>query len=150
MIRKARISDAKRIQNIVNIYAEEKKMLSRSLNNIYEHIRDFFVYEDDNGQIQGCCAIHVVWEDLAEIKAMAVTKENCGKGIAKDMVNACIEEGIEMGVKRFFALTYVDDFFKKLGFEIIDRDDLPHKVWRECINCPKFPDCDEIAVLKIV
>jgi len=148
MIRKAKIADVKRMHKIINNYAEEKKMLARSLNDLYEHIKDFFVYEDENGEVQGCCAMHIVWEDLAEIKAMAVAKEYNNQGIGKELVLKCMEEARQLGIKKTFALTYVKDFFVKLGYTIINRDDLPHKVWRECIHCPKFPDCDEIAVLK--
>ena len=150
MIRKAKIEDGKAIQKIVNQYAQENKMLPRSLNDLYENIRDFFVYVDDNGIIQGCCAVHIVWENLAEIKAMAVAKDFGGKGIARDLVERCMDEARSLGVSKVFALTYVDGFFKKMGFSIIKRDDLPHKVWRECIHCSKFPDCDEIAVEKIL
>ena len=150
MIRKAKIADVKQMQKLINNYADEKRMLSRSLNDIYEHIRDFFVYEDETGNIQGCCAVHVVWSDLAEIKAMAVAKDFNRQGIARELVTKCMTEAKNLGIEKVFALTYVDGFFTKLGFSIIKRDDLPHKVWRECIHCPKFPDCDEIAVEKVL
>ncbi|MCP4482510.1 MAG: N-acetyltransferase [bacterium] len=148
MIRKAKIKDSKQIQDLVNAYAKEDKMLSRSLNDIYEHIRDFFVYEDEEGNIQGCCAMHIVWDNLAEIKALAVSAEFSSHGIARDMVQQCMSEAKALGIKKTFALTYVNGFFKKMGFKEIKRDNLPHKVWRECIYCPKFPGCDEIAVEK--
>lgn len=148
MIRKALIKDAKAIQMLINIYAKEEKMLARSLNDIYESIRNFFVYENENGIVQGCCASEIFWEDIAEIRSLAVSKDAFGKGIGKELVFACMQEAKELGIKKVFALTYIDDFFKKLGFKIISRDDLPHKVWKVCINCPKFPDCDEIAVEK--
>ena len=135
---------------LINGYAEERRMLSRSLNHLYEHIREFFVYEDENGEVKGCCASHITWDNLAEIKALAVAKEVGKKGIGRELVNECIKDAKNLGVNQAFALTYVDGFFLKLGFRIISRDDLPHKVWRECIHCPKFPDCDEIAVIKEV
>jgi amino-acid N-acetyltransferase len=148
MIRKALIKDAQAIQEIINEYAKEGKMLARSINDIYEVIRDFYVYEDENGNIQGCCASQIFWEDIAEIRSLAVKKNNSSKGIGRQLVEACIKDSKELGVKKVFALTYVDGFFKKLDFKIIDRDSLPHKVWKICIHCPKFPNCDEIAVLK--
>ena len=150
MIRKAVIKDAKAIQQIINKYAEEGKMLARSMNDIYESIRNFNVYENDNGVVQGCCASSIFWEDIAEIRSLAVRKEALGKGIGKDLVLTCMDDVKAIGIKKVFALTYVDDFFKKLDFQIINRDDLPHKVWKVCINCPKFPNCDEIAVLREV
>jgi amino-acid N-acetyltransferase len=150
MIRKANLSDVKAIQKLINGYAEERRMLSRSLNHLYEHIREFFVYEDEAGEIKGCCASHITWDNLAEIKALAVSKDAGQKGVGRMLVEKCIEDSKAIGVSQIFALTYVDGFFVKLGFKIINRDDLPHKVWRECIHCPKFPDCDEIAVIKEV
>jgi amino-acid N-acetyltransferase len=148
MFRKATLKDVKEIQKLINGYADQGVMLSRSLNHLYEHIREFVVYEDENGQIMGCCAAHILWDDLAEIKALAVAKDSSKKGIGKNLVEECIKDARNIGIKKVFALTYVDNFFVKLNFKIINRDDLPHKVWRECINCPKFPDCEEIAVIK--
>lgn len=148
MIRKAKLGDVKEIQKLINGYADERRMLSRSLNHLYEHIREFFVYEDETGAVKGCCASHITWDNLAEIKALAVAKDAGNKGIGRLLVEKCIEDSKEIGVSQVFALTYVDGFFVKLGFKIINRDDLPHKIWRECIHCPKFPDCDEIAVIR--
>lgn len=147
IIRKANINDVKKIQQVINNYAEQKKMLPRSLNDIYEHLRDFYVYED-NGSVEGVCALHVVWEDLAEIKAFAVSQKYTGKHIGSKLINTCLEEAKSLGIKKIFCLTYIPDFFKKFAFQVISRDSLPHKVWRECINCPKFPDCDEIAMIR--
>jgi amino-acid N-acetyltransferase len=148
VIRKALIKDAKSIQKIINEYAAEGKMLARSLNDIYESIRSFFVYEDENGIVRGCCASEIFWEDVAEIRSLAVSKEALGKGAGKDLVFACMADAKSLGIKKVFALTYIDGFFTKFGFKIISRDSLPHKVWKVCINCPKFPDCDETAVEK--
>ena len=149
MIRKALVTDIKSIHKLINIYAQENKMLARSLNDLYEHIRDFYVYVH-NDQVKACCAFHVVWEDLGEVKALAVAREMEGKGIGKALVEKCIEDGKSLGIKRVFALTYIKEFFYKLGFKLSSRESLPHKVWSECIHCPKFPDCDEVAVIKEV
>jgi len=145
MIRKARISDAKDIQNLINHYAAQNLMLPRSLNEIYDNIRDFFVSEN-NSKISGCAALHVSWEDLAEVKSLAVDSDHQKKGLGKKLVDKCIKEARDLGIKRVFALTLVPDFFKKIGFKNIPKKKLPQKVWSECINCIKFTECDEIAV----
>ncbi len=147
MIRKAGIKDISAIQQLINFFAEKDLMLARSLNELYENIRDFFVYEDKN-KITGCAALHISWDDLAEIKSLAVDKKYQGKGVGSALIGACIEEARHMGAGRLFALTYVPDFFKKHGFKKIAHGKLPHKIWAECINCHKFPECDEIALIR--
>lgn len=144
-LRKARVPDVPGIQKLVNSFADKGEMLPRSLNAVYENIRDFFVIEED-GEIVGSCAMHVAWGDLAEVKSLAVSDKHQKKGYGKLLVDACINEAREMGLPRVFALTYRPDFFKKLGFSDLDKSELPHKIWSECINCPKFPDCGEEAV----
>jgi len=149
MIRKARVSDIKQIQELIACFARHDEMLPRSLNELYENIRDFWVYED-KAKVAGCAALHISWDDLAEIKSLAVAKNKQGKGIGRDLVVACIAEARVMGAKKVFVLTYKPEFFKKLGFKRIKHDALPHKIWAECINCCKFPNCQEIALLKIL
>jgi amino-acid N-acetyltransferase len=122
-------------------------MLPRSLNELYENIRDFWVCVDGS-KIVGCAALHVSWEDLAEIKSLAVVKGYQGRGLGEVLVNSCIKEAKELGSKRVFVLTYKMKYFQGLGFKKVKHDDLPHKVWAECINCPKFPNCQEIALIK--
>src|SRR3989338_9969638 len=146
MIRKARIEDIKKIQALINSFAKKDLMLPRSLNELYENLRDFWVAQE-NKKIVGCCALHVSWEDLVEIKSLAVAKNKQKKGYGAAMLSACLNEAKELGAKRVFALTYKPEFFKKFGFRKIRHAGLPHKVWAECINCCKFPDCDEIALL---
>ncbi|MGQ9456046.1 MAG: N-acetyltransferase [Armatimonadota bacterium] len=145
-IRKARVPDVPKIQNLINMFADRNAMLPRSLSALYENIRDFFVLEE-NGHVVGCCALHITWGDLAEIKSLAVDESLHGRGYGRALVQACIEEARVMGVPRVFALTYIPSFFEKLGFVRIDKSKLPHKVWTECINCPKFPNCGEEAVI---
>jgi len=147
MLRKAKVRDAKEIHSLLNKYAEKGLLLPRSLNSIYENIRDFWVYERD-GRVVGCVALHIMWEDLGEIRSLAVKEEFQGEGIGGELVKACILEAWELGLKKVFSLTYVKDFFiRNFGFKEIDKTILPHKVWGECINCVKFPNCDEEAVL---
>lgn len=145
MIRKATIDDIKEIQELINFYAKQDKMLPRSLNELYENIRDFFVYEEA-GRILGCCALHIAWEDLAEIKSLAVEESMQKKGIGKKLVKEALEDAKGLKVKRVFALTYVPSFFEEFGFKKIEHSALPHKIWSECIKCIKFPDCAEIAL----
>lgn len=145
-IRKARVPDVLEIQNLINTFADRNVMLPRSLSTLYENVRDFFVLEE-GGRIVGCCALHITWEDLAEVKSLAVDESVHGRGYGRALVQACIEEARALGVPRVFALTYIPGFFEKLGFVKIDKSKLPHKVWTECINCPKFPNCGEEAVI---
>ena len=146
MIRKARIEDVKQIQALVNAYADQGQMLPRSLNELYENLRDFFVYED-NGKLHGVCALHISWDGLAEVRSLAVQKDLTRKGIGSSLVRACLQEAGELGAERVFVLTYQEGFFRKLGFVSVDKKDLPHKIWTDCLNCVKFPNCDESSLI---
>ncbi|MFZ3065562.1 MAG: N-acetyltransferase [Nitrospirota bacterium] len=147
MIRKAKISDAKKIHELINYYAKKELMLYRSLNDIYENIRDFSIYEGKKGDVLGACALHIGWEGMGEIRSLAVKQGYTKKGIGKDLVEGILREASEFGIKTIFVLTYIPNFFKKIGFKEIDKKKLPQKVWTECVNCPKFPDCDETAMI---
>ncbi|RLA78253.1 MAG: N-acetyltransferase [Deltaproteobacteria bacterium] len=147
MIRKAKIAEAKTIQKLINSFAKEGKLLPRSLSEIYDNLRDFFVFEED-GRILGVCALHICWEDLAEIRSLAVQEDAWRKGVGRQLVEACLKEAKELGVKKVFLLTYIPSFFRKLGFSEVDKATLPHKIWGDCLRCPKFPYCDEVALLK--
>ena len=144
-VRKALISDAEKIQYLINEYAKQGLMLPRSINSIYENIRDFWVCEE-NGEVVGTCALTIFWSDLAEIRSLAVAPKHVRKGIGSSLVKKAIEEAKSLGINRVFTLTYQVEFFKKLGFKEIDKNSLPHKIWRDCINCVKFPNCDETAM----
>lgn len=145
-IRKALISDTKAIHKLINEFARKGEMLPRSLNELYENIRDFYVAED-NKEIKGVCALHILWEDLAEVRSLVVKKEEQKKGIGSLLVKQCLKEAKKLGIKKVFALTYIPEFFKKLGFKEIDKSKLPQKIWGDCIRCSKFPECDERAVI---
>lgn len=147
MIRKAKIEDIKQVQALINAFAKQDLMLPRSLNELYEHLRDYWVAEE-NGKIVGCSALHISWDDLVEIKSLAVAKNKQRKGIGKLLINACLEEAESIGAKRIFVLTYKNEFFKKFGFKRVKNASLPHKIWAECINCCKFPNCQEVAMVK--
>jgi amino-acid N-acetyltransferase len=151
MIRRARTDDIKAIHAILQHFASQELLLGRPLSSLYDQLRDFVVYEDserEGSQIIGVAALHVCWEDLAEIRSLAVVEGEHGKGVGRTLVQTCIDEMAELGVSRVFTLTYQPDFFAKLGFRKIDKGDLPHKVWSDCIHCPKFPDCSEEAMIR--
>jgi amino-acid N-acetyltransferase len=145
MIRHARIPDVRAIHQLLLFYAQDGQLLGRSLADIYDALRDFYVYEED-GVILGVGALAICWEDLAEVRSLAVADGQQGKGIGRQIVSACLDEARELGLKKVFALTYQPDFFKRMGFDDIEKSELPQKIWSVCINCVKFPDCDEFAL----
>ena len=146
VVRKAWVSDAPVIAEIVNSYAEEGIMLQRPLSRIYDNIRDYVVVED-KGTVFGCGALHVMWSDLAEIRSIAIREEHAGSGYGRILAEELLREAGELGIERVFVLTYQDDFFARLGFTVMDKMELPHKIWNECINCVHFPNCDETAMI---
>lgn len=148
MIRKAKLKDVGAIHKLINYFARQDLMLPRSLNEIYENLRDFWVYEE-KGKIYGCCALHIVgWEGLAEIKAFVVDRSKQGKGIGRELLSSTIKEARGFLVKKIFVLTYKPNYFKTIGFKNVNKAKLPQKIWAECCNCPKFPDCKEVALIK--
>ena len=149
IIRKAQVKDIKEIQELINRFARQDIMLPRSLNELYENIRDFWVVED-NKKIIGCAALHISWDNLAELKSVAVAKNKQSKGIGRELVDACLDEARVLGAAKVFVLTFKPDYFKKFGFRRVKHASLPHKIWAECINCCKFPDCQEVALLKVL
>ena len=149
MIRKAKIQDILQIQDLINTFAKQDLMLPKSLNELYENLRDFWVAEE-NKKITGCCALHISWGDLAEIKSLAVAKDSQRKGLGRKLVSTCLAEAKQLGAKKIFVLTYKPDYFRNFNFRKVQNSSLPHKVWAECINCPKFPNCQEIALIKIL
>ncbi len=146
-IRKARAVDVPAIQGLLAYYAARGELLPRTQNELYQHLRDFFVSEVD-GEVVGICALSIYWEDLAEVRSLAVHEGHGGKGLGAAMVNACLEEAAQLGVRRVFALTYRPGFFEKLGFHVIEKGELPQKIWKDCIKCAKFACCDEAALIR--
>lgn len=145
-IRSAKVSDVKAIQGMIAHYAEKKEMLPRSLNDIYENIQEYVVAEDKN-KVIGCCALHVSWEDLAEIKALAIAQHYQHKGIGTNLVRTLHKRALQLGINKVFALTFKPKFFLNLGYTQISREALPHKIWGECVKCPLFPDCGEVPLI---
>lgn len=145
-IRKATIPDVTHVHRLVNVLADNGDMLPRALSDIYECLRDYYVVERE-GRIVACCALHVCWEDLAEIRSLAVEDDWRGHGIGRALVNRCLDESRELGLATVFALTLRPEFFERCGFQREDMAALPRKVWGECFHCPKFPNCDEVALV---
>jgi amino-acid N-acetyltransferase len=147
MIRKARIEDVRYIHSLLQHYADKKILLGRSISSLYDHVRDFIVHDQEDGTITGVCSLHICWENLAEIRSLAVAEEVHGTGIGAHMVQTCLAEAADYGITRIFTLTYQPEFFRRQGFSDIDKKELPHKIWSDCINCTMFPDCDEEALI---
>ncbi|MDD5347497.1 MAG: N-acetyltransferase [Candidatus Omnitrophica bacterium] len=148
-LRKAAIGDIRQIQTLINVYAKQGLMIARSLNELYENIRDFWVCVS-GARVIGCAAVHVSWEDLVEIKSVAVDKAFHRHKIGTGLIRACLREARQLGARKVFVLTYIPEFFRTFGFRKIAHAALPHKIWAECINCPKFPDCQETALIKTI
>ncbi len=149
MIRKANLQDVKAIHRLLQEYGKKEELLARPLSQLYDHVRDFSVHLDKNSQqLTGCCALQICWEDLAEIRSLAVHPDHRGKNIGTQLAETVLQEAKSFQVKKVFTLTYKPNFFKQLGFVTIERSDLPLKIWGDCIICVKFPDCDEIAMMK--
>lgn len=147
--RKATVEDVERLQQLISFFAARNEMLHRSLNELYETIRDFCVVDHEE-EILACSALHVTWDDLAELKCVAVAEKVQGSGLGRRVVERSLAEARDLKLRRVFTLTYQPAFFAKFGFQIVDRNMLPHKVWGECIKCHKFPDCNEVAMMHYV
>ncbi|WP_051553511.1 N-acetyltransferase [Desulfobulbus elongatus] len=146
-IRPARMGDVRAIHALLTTFANKGLMLPRSISSLYDHLRDFIVYEED-GTVYGICALHICWDDLAEIRSLAVAEERQKRGIGALLVESCLDEARSLSIDRVFVLTYQAPFFRKFGFVDRDKQDLPHKIWSDCIHCAKFPDCDEDALIR--
>ena len=147
--RKAILGDAEAIFALANFYAEQGEMLPRSRHQVYEYIRDYIVVEDE-GKVIAMGALHLMWSDLAEVRTLAVAESYKRKGIGLNIVESLMKEAKDLGVKKVFALTYQPEFFSACGFSVESKENMPQKVWMECVNCPKFPNCDEICMTRLV
>lgn len=145
-VEKAKISDVTQIHKLINGFAEKGLMLARPLSELYESIRDFYVIRERD-EIIACAALHIAWSDLAEIRSVAVAEDQQRKGLGAKLVAACLQEAKSLGIDAVFCFTYQPQFFKSQQFADIDKMELPRKVWSDCLRCPKFPNCDEIALI---
>ena len=149
MIRKARIVDVPPIQKMLSGLAQQGRLLARSLSELYMNLRDMsVVVDDESGQVVGCCSLHIIWENLAEVRSLAVAESYRRRGIGRELVEVCIDEAKELGIGRIFTLTYETEFFESVGFQVVDKNIFPQKIWADCLHCPKFPECDEVALVK--
>jgi amino-acid N-acetyltransferase len=146
MIRKARMEDIPKIQKMLERSARKGELLARPLGELYDSLRDFNVCLDEKKQIIACCALHTAWEDLGEIRSLFVKEERRQQGTGRRLVNFCMEEARELGIRKVFVLTFNTDFFQKIGFSPVSKNLLPHKIWADCLRCIHFPDCKEEAL----
>ncbi|MFO7773830.1 MAG: N-acetyltransferase [Dehalococcoidia bacterium] len=146
-VEKARVGDAASMHQMISHFADKGEMLPRALSEIYEDIRDYFVVREA-GRVIACAALHVTWIDLAEIRSLAVDEKEQKQRIGSLLVRACLEEAKQLGIPRVFCLVRKPAFFERHGFRLVDKMELPHKVWAECYRCPRFPDCDEVALIR--
>jgi amino-acid N-acetyltransferase len=148
MICKAKIAHVPVIQKILGIFAQEGKLLARPLSELYTNLRDLVVaVDEETGEVIGCCSLHIIWDNLAEIRSLAVLDTHQGRGLGRQLVQACIVEAGDLGISQLFILTYETGFFEHLGFRVVDKNVFPQKIWVDCLQCPKFPNCDEVALV---
>lgn len=147
ILRKAMVPDVKILHQMLMSLAKDGFLLPRPLVDLYRHVREFYVLEDNAGEVCGCCAMAIAWEDMAEIRSLAVRKDVRGLGLGRRLVESCMSEALILGIAKVFTLTYQTDFFAKIGYRAVEKDILPNKIWMDCIHCAKFPDCDETAML---
>ena len=146
---RARVGDASSVHRLISRFADKGEVLPRALSEIYDGIRDYFVVRQ-GGRLVACAALHVTWVDLAEIRSLAVDEEEQKQRIGSLLVQACIDEAKELGIRKIFCLVRKPAFFERHGFQLIDKMELPQKVWAECYRCPKFPNCDEVALIRYI
>jgi len=151
ILRPARMADVKAVHALLTEFADAGLLLGRSLSSLYDHLRDYLVFvvdEDGVQRVVGVCSLHICWEDLAEIRSLAVGRDFQGRGFGSKLVSGCLDEAGRLVIRRVFTPTYQPDFFRKFSFTEADKNNLPHKVWSDCVNCPKFPDCNEVAMIR--
>jgi amino-acid N-acetyltransferase len=146
-VEKARVSDANSMHRMISYFADKGEMLPRALSDIYEGIREYFVVKEGD-QVVACVALHVTWVDLAEIRSLAVAEQEQNQRIGSLLIQACLKEAKELDIPKVFCLVRKPAFFEKHGFQLVDKTELPQKVWAECYRCPKFPNCDEVALIR--
>ena len=146
-VEKASIEDVPQMHKLINYFADNGEMLARSLSEIYENIRDYCIVRHGE-KVVGCAALHINWSDLAEIRSVAVAEEYQRKGVGEKLIKACVKDAQSLGIPTVFCLTYKPGFFEKLDFSKVEKTELPQKIWSECFRCPKFPNCDEVALIR--
>ena len=152
IIRRATLADVEAMHALINGFAAKGMMLAKSRRQLYENIRDFWVADKIGKKRQrtlaGCGALHVIWVDLGEIRSLAVAERFQSNGIGRRLGHALLHEADMLKLPRVFALTYQQAYFERMGFRLVDKSKMPQKIWGECMDCPKFPNCDELAMIK--
>lgn len=146
-IRKPKLTEVAGIKKLLDLASVDGAVLPRPLMELYEFVRDFYTYVDEQG-VGGCCALHIDTVDLAEVRSLVVRPDLRNTGVGVGLLNACIEEARRLNIARVYALTRSPEYFNRHGFHEIDKHELPHKVFSDCLRCPSFPDCDEVAVIQ--
>ena len=149
-LHKPAVADMKSIHALLMAGASAGRLLPRSLSDLYNHTRDFYIAKNAEGHTVACCGLAIVWDNIAEIRSLYVNETLRRTGLGRKLVEACFTEARAFGLSRIFTLTYEPEFFSRLGFAEVGKDTLPQKIWADCIHCPKFPDCDEIAMERIL
>jgi amino-acid N-acetyltransferase len=147
MIRKAKINEVPEIRRFLVEFSRDGGILPRTLADLYGQLRDYYVYRQDHGPILGIAALHICWAGLGEIRSVAVAPNHRGQRIASRLVETCLQEARTIGLSEIFLLTLVPEFFQRFGFQVVSREELLPIVWADCVNCVKFPDCDEVPML---
>lgn len=145
MIRNARVNDVDELNKLISYFAKKDFILPKSISELYENIRDFYVYVD-NGNIVGCAALHVYRNDLAEIKSLAIDENHQKKGAGRKLIQKCFEEGKTLGINQLFVLTHIPEYFENMGFKRVDKGLFPQKIWSECIICHKYNNCEGVSL----
>lgn len=146
-IRKARIQDVEAMHALMTDPGKSGEILPRTRMDLYGYLRDFFVITDENGGLIGVAGLHIAWQDLGEIRSLVVSDRHRHQGLGRRIVEACLDEAVMIGLKRVFVLTYRPGFFAQLDFREVDKNELPHKIWMDCVHCVHFPQCDEVAMV---
>lgn len=163
LIQKAQVRDVQEILDLINSYAAKDMMLPRGPQYLYENIRDFVIATDQKVPVYsimetrevlhlivGCGSLHVLWDDMAEIRALAVHPDYKHLGLGSKLADFMIKEAGQLGIKRLYTFTLTEDFFKPLGFKRLKRNELPPKMWGECSRCPKYFKCDEVGMVRVL
>jgi amino-acid N-acetyltransferase len=163
VIKKAKVQDVQEILDLVNGYAAADVMLPRGPQYLYENIRDFVIASDRNVPVYSmmdtkeelhlivaCGSLHVLWDDIAEIRALAIHPDYQHLGLGSKIVEHLIEDARHLGIKRLYTFTLTEEFFRTIGFKRQKREELPAKMWGECSRCPKYFKCDEVGMVKVI
>ncbi len=146
-LRKAKVQEVGEIRTLLTEFSHKWDVLPRTMAELYTQVRDYFVWREGEGPILGVAALHIFWEDLGEIRSVVVRPQFQGRNLGSQLVERCLMEARELGLKRVFVLTSAQDFFGRFGFQEVPRQELPRIIWAECVQCVKFPDCDEVPMV---